>query len=70
MGLMDMTTTHQKKILVLTGDNSSCRTIIENALDETYEITLKSAIMEISSFINAYEPNIMLHDWTAIDESQ
>ncbi len=64
--------THEKRlrVLVLSGDNSPYRQLLENSLSENYDISFKSVLVEITSFINAYKPDIMIHDWSAIDESQ
>jgi tetratricopeptide (TPR) repeat protein len=58
------------RVLVLSGDNSPYRQMLENSLSETYDISFKSVLVEITSFINAYKPDILIHDWSAIDESQ
>ena len=65
-----MNHTKQTKVLILSSDNSPNRKMFESILGTKYELSFKSVLLEITSFIHAYEPDILIHDWCTINDSQ
>ena len=58
------------KILILSGEKSPYRAVLKKSLDQSFEVSFISSISEITSAMNAFKPNIFIHDWTATDDSQ
>ena len=58
------------KILILSSENSPYRPVINSSIGKNYKTSYINAIIEVPSKIESFAPDVFIHDWMSIDETQ